>query len=275
MGKTIGKAFSVLEALATAAAPQRVSDLAEKTGLSEPSTCRLLGSLVELGYAAREESTSRYSATLKLWEVSQRLIGRSDDLQVIAQPMLAELSTATHESCALGVFDDGFSVYIAKADGSRAIRAVATVGARLPATATGFGKAILAWRPELLPQALLRVRRFTPRTLVNRRDIERDLDESRARGYAISRGELHEDTCSIGAPVFDAAGVVVAGLALWGARDSILGRNETQFARETLEAAKRISARLGFVRQGVPAPRRRAQARVLASRRASGRKSPP
>jgi IclR family KDG regulon transcriptional repressor len=273
MGKTIGKAFSVLEALATAATPQRVSDLADQVGLSEPSTCRLLGSLVDLGYATREESTSRYSATLKLWEVSQRLIGRTDDLQIIAQPMLAELSNATHESCALGVFDDGFSVYIAKADGSRAIRAVATVGARLPATATGFGKALLAWRPELLPQALLRVRRLTPHTLTTRRDIERDLHDARDRGYAISRGELHEDTCSIGAPVFDARGLAVAGVALWGARDSILGRNEAQFARETLEAANRISARLGFVGPGVSVARRRVEARVLASRVASRRKT--
>ena len=247
MGKTIGKAFGVLEALARASEPQRVSDLAQQVGLSEPTTCRLLGSLVELGYATRDAATSRYAATLKLWELSQNVIGRTDDLQVIAQPVLAALSDATGQSCALGVFDDGFSVYIAKADGPAAIRAVATLGARLPATATGFGKAIVAWRPELLPQALARVSRFTRHTLMTRRDIERDLELARARGYATTQGELHEDVCAIGAPVFDRAGLAVAGVALWGARESILGPRHADLARETMAAAQRISARLGYV----------------------------
>jgi DNA-binding IclR family transcriptional regulator len=253
MGKTIGKVFSVLEALARAEGPQRVSELAQEVGLSEPSTCRLLGSLVDLGYASRDSVTSRYRATLKLWEVSQGLIGHSDDLQVIAQPALAELSQATGESCALGVFDDGYCVYVSKADGSRAIRAVATVGARLPATATGFGKAILAWRPDLLAQALVRVRRFTPHTLMTRRDIEHDLEQARARGYATTCGDLHEGVCAIGAPVFDAAGQAVAGVALWGTED-LLGKRQAELARATIAAAERISAQLGYVKPAVRRP---------------------
>jgi len=259
MGKTIGKALSVLEALANAGGPARVSELAQQVGLSEPSTCRLLGALVDLGYAAREKETSRYSATLKMWQVSQRLIGRTDDLQVIASPMLAELSAATGESCALGIFDDGYSVYLSKADGRSAIRAVATVGARLPATATGFGKAIVAWRPELLPLALARLKRFTPRTLMSRRELERNLEDSRARGYAITRGELHEEVCAIGAPIFDSTGAAVAGLALWGDEESILGRRHAEHARELLAAAARISARLGYV--AAPASSRASRAR--------------
>jgi len=247
MGKSIGKAFAVLEALARAPGPQRVSDLALGMGLSEPTTCRLLASLVELGYVARDGATSRYTPTLKLWEISQQVIGRTDDLQLIAQPALAALSAATGESCALGMFDDGYAVYIAKADGTNAIRAVATVGARIPATATGFGKAILAWRPELVPQAMARVHRFTRHTMMTRRDVERDLEAARTRGYATTEGELHEDVCAIGAPVFDRSGVAVAGVALWGGREAILGRRQAELARETIAAALRISARLGYV----------------------------
>lgn len=270
MGKSIGKAFAVLEALARAPQPQRVSDLALEMGLSEPTTCRLLASLVELGYVARDEATTRYTPTLKLWEISQQVIGRTDDLQLIAQPVLAALSASTGESCALGLFDDGYAVYIAKADGTTAIRAVATVGARIPATATGFGKAILAWRPEFLPQAMARVHRFTRRTMMTRRDIERDLEASRARGYATTEGELHEDVCAIGAPVFDRSGTAVAGVALWGGRDAVLGRREAELARETIAAALRISARLGYVNaidaaaEGKP-PSRRSRSRRIAA----------
>jgi IclR family acetate operon transcriptional repressor len=247
MGKTIGKAFTVLEALTERRGTHRVSDVAQRVGLSEPSTCRLLGSLVELGYAERDEDSGGYIATLKLWEIAQRLIGGTDELQEIAQPILASLSSATAESSSLGVFDDGYCIYIAKAEGSRAIRAVATVGSRQPATAVAFGKAILAWRPDLVPQALARAQRFTRHTLTTARELERDLAESRSRGYAVSRGELHTDVCAIGCPVFDAAGRAVAGVALWGSRDSILGERMDEMARETMFAAQRISARLGYV----------------------------
>src|SRR3954452_25234417 len=99
-----------------------------------------------------------------------------------------------------------------------------------------------------MAQALERVHRFTAHTLMTRREIERDLDDARGRGYAITRGELHEGVCAIGAPIFDANGLAIAGIALWGAEESILGRRLDELAEETLAAARTISARLGYVR---------------------------
>jgi IclR family acetate operon transcriptional repressor len=270
MSKTVRKAFAVLEALSRENAPRRVSDVAAQAELTESSACRLLATLVDLGYAVRDERSGLYSATLKLWSVAQGLISCTEDLHAVAQPVLDALSAQTGESCALGVFDDGYAVYIAKADGAGAIRAVATVGARLPAVATGFGKAIVAWRPELVAAAVARARRFTERTLVTRAEIERDLALARARGYATTQGELHPGTCAIGVPVFDANGAAVAGIALWGAQGAILGERMAWLAKCTLDAARTLSARLGYVERAgersaarARAPRRRGHARSL------------
>jgi DNA-binding IclR family transcriptional regulator len=252
-----------------------VKDLCEGVDLSESSVSRLLGTLVELGYASRDAHTGRYAATMKLWQVGLHTVSRTDDLQSIAQPLLERLSHRTGESTALGVLDDGYSVYIAKADGHGAIKAVATLGARLPATATAFGKAILAWRPERIPEALARVKRFTPNTLVARMDIERDLEAARERGYALNRGELYPHVCAIGCPIFDARGCAIAGLALWGSDREILGPRMAALVREARTIAHEISSHFGFVGPGVaakgetdalPGPRRATRARATTVR---------
>jgi IclR family acetate operon transcriptional repressor len=247
MSKTVRKAFGLLEALSRESVARRVSDLAQEAGMTESSACRLLATLVELGYAAREERSGLYAPTLKLWSVAHTLISRTDELHTIAQPILDALSEKTGESAALGVFDDGYAVYVAKSDGAGAIRAVATVGARLPAMATGFGKAIVAWRPELLDAALGRAERFTERTLMTREQMERDLEAARERGFAITQGELFPDTCAIGYPIFDGFGKAVAGVALWGAQAAILAERKAWLAQHVREAAQAISAHLGYV----------------------------
>jgi IclR family transcriptional regulator, KDG regulon repressor len=247
MSKTVRKAFVLLESLARDGGPRRVSEVAHEAGLTESSACRLLATLVELGYALRDDRTGLYSPTLKLWSVAHALVGRTDELHTLAQPVLDALTAHTGESSALGVFDDGYCVYLAKSDGAGAIRAVARIGARLPATATGFGKAIVAWRPELLAAAVARVQRFTERTLMARAEIELDLQRARERGYAITRGELFPDTCAIGVPVFDATGLPVAGIALWGPESAILGEREALLAHDAIEAARTLSTRLGYV----------------------------
>jgi IclR family KDG regulon transcriptional repressor len=256
MGKTIHKAFAVLEILAAAAGPMRVRDLCREVELSESNVSRLLSSLVELGYATRDADSGHYAATMKIWQVGMQTVARTGDLQAVANPLLSQLSERTGESVALGVLDDGYAVYVGKADGRGAIKAVAHVGARLPATATGFGKAVLAWRPELVNDSLARIKRFTPHTLLTRADIERDLAATRARGFALTRGELFPEVCAIGCPIFDSGGVAIAALALWGAESRITGPRMARLVREAQETAHEISVRFGYTGPalcGIPA----------------------
>jgi DNA-binding IclR family transcriptional regulator len=113
---------------------------------------------------------------------------------------------------------------------------------------TSTGKALLAWLPTLaLDQAVEHVKRFTPLTMTKRRDIERDLEETRERGYSINRGEFRGGVCGIAAPVRDSTGGVVAAIGVWGAEKSILGARREELAHMTVASAREISRELGFV----------------------------
>ena len=252
MEQTVQKALNLLEALVQSGQPRRLTELSRQLGLTKPNVYRLLSTLSILGYVKKDPVTTLYSPTLKLWELGSLLV-RDADLVTVAQPRLRRLCQETRESVQLAVFDSGFAVYVDKADGPQPLKAMTSIGSRVPATVTSTGKALLAWLPgECLDQAMAFVKRYTPLTLTRRKDIERDLEETRLRGYAINRGEFRVGVAGIGAPVRDRTGGTVAAVGVWGAEKGILGARREELAHMLSVAARDISRDLGFVEATAP-----------------------
>ena len=252
MEQTVQKAMNLLEALVRSGQPRRLTELSRELGLTKPNVYRLLSTLSTLGYVKKDPATSLYSPTLKLWEMGSLLV-RDVDLVSIAGPRLRRLCDDAHESVQLAVLDAGFAVYVDKVDSSHPIKAITTIGSRVPATVTSTGKALLAWLPpQALEQAMQHCKRFTPLTLMTRRDLERDLEETRARGYAINKGEFRVGVCGVAAPVRDRGAQVVASIGVWGAEKNILGPRREELARMALAAARDVSRALGYLEPAVP-----------------------
>jgi IclR family transcriptional regulator, KDG regulon repressor len=260
MEQTVQKALNLLEALVRSGQPRRLTELARQLGLTKPNVYRLLSTLSALGYVKKDPETSLYSPTLKMWEMGSLLV-RDTDLVAVANPRLRRLAEETHESVQLTVFDAGFIVYVDKVDSGQPLKAITTIGSRLPASVTSTGKAMLAWLPsEALDMAFQHVKRYTPSTLTRRKDIERDLQETRERGYAINRGEFRPGVCGIGVPVRDRTATVVAAIGVWGAEKNILGARLLELAHLAQAAAGDVSRALGYiepeaVRASKPAPK--------------------
>jgi DNA-binding IclR family transcriptional regulator len=259
MEQTVQKALNLLEALVQSGQPRRLTELARQLGLTKPNVYRLLSTLTALGYVKKDPATSLYSPTLKLWEMGSLLV-RDVDLVGIASPRLRRLCDETRESVQLAVFDSGFAVYVDKVDSAQPLTATTSIGSRVPATATSTGKAMLAWlTPAALDQAMPHITRFTPATLMKRRDIERDLEETRRRGYAINQGELREGVAGIAGAIRDRSGGVVAAISVWGPLQRIMGAQHENLARMVIGAARDISRDLGHL-EPAPAKPRVAQA---------------
>ena len=261
MEQTVQKAMNLLEALVRSGQPRRLTELSRELGLTKPNVYRLLSTLSILGYVKKDPVTTLYSPTLKLWEMGSLLV-RDVDLVTVANPRLRRLAEETRESVQLAVFDAGFTVYVDKVDSPQALKAVTSIGSRLPATVTSTGKAILAWLPAAaLDVSMTHLKKFTPSTLTKRKDIEHDLEETRARGYSVNRGEFREGVCGMAVPVRDRTGQVVAALGVWGAESNILGPRREELAHQAMAAARDISRELGFIE---PAAAKRALAPAIA-----------
>ena len=263
MEQTVQKAMNLLEALVRSGQPRRLTELARQLELTKPNVYRLLSTLTVLGYVKKDPQTSLYSPTLKMWELGSMLV-RDVDLVAVAGARLRRLSEESHESVQLAVFDSGFTVYVDKVDGPQPFKAITAIGSRVPATVTSTGKAMLAWMPsEALDMAFQHVKRFTPNTLMRRKDIERDLEETRARGYSINRGEYRVGVAGVAVPIRDRTGGVIAALSVWGTEGSILGPRRDDFALMASTAAREISRELGHVETATapePKPRKVAEA---------------
>src|SRR6187549_2032546 len=217
MEQTVQKAMNLLEALVRSGHPRRLTELSRELGLTKPNVYRLLSTLTILGYVKKDPATTLYSPTLKLWEMGSLLV-RDVDLVSAAAPRLRHLCDEAHESVQLAVFDAGFAVYVDKVDSSHPLKAMTTIGSRVPATVISTGKALLAWAgPQAVEQAMAQAKRFTPLTLMTRREVDQDLEETRTRGYSVNKGEFRPGVCGIAVPVRDRGGNVVASIGLWGA----------------------------------------------------------
>jgi IclR family transcriptional regulator, KDG regulon repressor len=256
--QTVQKALTLLEALVRSRQPRRLTELARQLGLTKPNVYRLLSTLTILGYVKKDADTTLYSPTLKLWEMGSMLV-RDVDLVSVANPRLRRLCDEAGESVQLTVFDAGYVVYVDKVDSAQPLKAMTSIGSRVPASVTSTGKAMLAWMPsEALDASFQHVKRYTPQTLTRRKDIEKDLAETRERGYAINRGEFRVGVCGIAVPIRDRSGSVVAALGVWGAEKNILGIRQAELAHLAVSAGRDISQSLGYIETAEATGRARA-----------------
>jgi DNA-binding IclR family transcriptional regulator len=236
MDTTSIRAFRVLERLARSDSPRGVTELAQEFGLPKSNLHRVLSTLAELGYAVRTESG--YSATLRMWEVGVSVLNRIN-VQRAAAPYMEELAIHAGETVHLAIRDGSAAVYVAICESTRAARTETRTGERVPLHATAVGKIFQAWSPPTADDVLLR--RYTDDTLVDPRQLARELETVRRQGYALNRGEFLADIAGIAAPVTSFNGTVVAALALSGPRERFRPPAIQKYVALVRGVARRIS----------------------------------
>jgi IclR family transcriptional regulator, acetate operon repressor len=207
--QSVDRALSLLEALALAGSPVGVGELAERTGLPQGTTHRLLQGLHGRGYV-RRDSSRKYSvgtAALRLGDAAQRSLARS------AQPFLAQLVEASGETANLAVLEGDDVVYLAQVPSPHTLRMFADVGRHVPPHSTAVGKVLLAAMPRERAVALLRrtgLTRRTEATITDLDDLARVLDAVQANGWAADDEEQEAGVRCVAVPVFSGEQVVAA-----------------------------------------------------------------
>ncbi|RZF23861.1 IclR family transcriptional regulator [Paraburkholderia sp. UYCP14C] len=177
------RAHAILDVLAIARAPVRVSALLEATGLSRSTLYLLLDSLQRQRWI--EKRGDGYLIGVGLYELGNAYV-RHDGYQ-LAFRSLAAAFVATHDEVVqLATLDGADIVYIAREDSRRPVRLVSDLGSRLPAHCSALGKALLASLSdeelfELLPEGLVAVTRHT---ITRRSALLRELRRVRDTGIA-------------------------------------------------------------------------------------------
>ena len=199
--QSLAKGFRVLQAFTAEMPALKLSEVARRAGLDNGTAFRLLETLVMLGYLERFLETKQYQLTLKPLELGFNAIARMD-LRTIAQPELRALVGTVREAASIGILDRDEVVYIERyQEGQTRLGVDIRVGSRIPAYCTAIGHSILAFLPRAETRRILglsrrvKVNEHTPVTL---EEIEEQLEQVRAAGYALSDFDLHRRAARVG-----------------------------------------------------------------------------
>ena len=219
----------------------RVSDVAASLGVARSTAHRLLAMLEYRGFVARDVGRREYVPGPALLQTGLSALRRRESWRA-ARPVIERLSSELQESVHLGILEGAEVLFVDGIESTRPLRAGSRVGVRLPAHCTAAGKAMLAALPveEIRRRLPARLSARTSRSVTQRDDLERELEQVRSRGFATNFGESEEDLVALAAAVPPMGCIVVTAPASRAKRRTWVGL----VAGPTVAAAQEICVRL-------------------------------
>ncbi|HMI91164.1 MAG TPA: IclR family transcriptional regulator [Polyangiales bacterium] len=239
----VARAFSVLEYLALAREPARLSAVALALGLQKSTVHRILATLAGLGYVEQVQETGCYRTTLKLWELGASLIF-DHPVKRAGAAFMQELHRTTGQTVSLTVLSGDDVLYLDKIMSPRAIRFTTRVGSRVPAPLTAGGKAMLAHAPDARAIVKRAAAQIKPERRIDVEAVLRELSEIRTLGYAIS--SFSPGVISIGAPVMARNGQAAAALSVSAPVERITSKKKAEIIESVLTTCAAMAERAGL-----------------------------
>jgi DNA-binding IclR family transcriptional regulator len=213
--QSVARALSMLVDVAREDGGLTVRELADRQGLRLPTTYHLVHTLISEGFLVRGEGRrlrlGLHAATL----------GSGFDWQSVPQqtlaPTMRRLADETGETIYVAAWRNDGVELLGIVSGRHAITVSDVRPGPAPhAHARASGKVLLANLPQDARDAYLAAHslvRRTPRTLVDRADLERELRTIRRQGYATDLEEYELGVCCLSAPLEDGRSPFIVALS--------------------------------------------------------------
>jgi DNA-binding IclR family transcriptional regulator len=239
------RALQMLECLAKSQHGVTHSQVTRRLQLPRSTCHALLLTFERCGYMERDKDTGRYRLGFKLYALANKSLG-GIRLRDQAAPILGRLMRDTGLAVHLAVFVESEAVLIDRIEPPGFSKLAGCVGKRIGLHSTALGKALIAHLPEdevnelVLKQGLLR---YNENTIASAKKLRLACESVRQLGYAIDDGEEEIGIRSIGAPVLDAEGRVIASIGVSGPAPQI--ENISALGRQVRKAAMTLTCELG------------------------------
>jgi IclR family KDG regulon transcriptional repressor len=245
--QSLVRAIAILDCFRVEKPQLGVREVARQLDMSTSTVGRLLATLCSAGILSQDPQTRLYRMGPKVMAWSAVYTSLLD-VRARARPVLEELARLTNETVSLYVLERTERVCVERIESPESVRVVVRVGERMPLHAGSAGKALLAFMPpESIDQILVQpLERMTSNTIINRRNLLKELEATRARGYAVSHAERFDDAIGLAAPIFDASGQVIAALNVAGPMSRFTDEHVAKFAPKIVQLANQVSRALGY-----------------------------
>lgn len=242
----VARAVAVLELLEHTRQSMSLARLAANLAVPKSSLHSLCGTLKALGYLRRHEDGEFFLGPRVMRLATAFAAGTSPAREFMA--LVAEAAPAPHQTALLSVLEGVDVQCVALHHGVPALGLAYGVGTRWPAHRAATGRAMLAFQDEAQVKRLFPASRFPPfmnQPAMSRAELLRDLACTRESGYVVDDEGARQGVYCVAAPVFDAGGQVVAGLALCQQKGTLKARGAIRQREQTVRLARQLSQRLG------------------------------
>lgn len=192
----------------------KVADLARMLKVPVTTTLRIMTTLHLEGFVRKQDG--RFKPGPMLIQLGSAALSATE-VRELALPLLQKLTALTDETSHLAVPCDERSLIVAVQDSAHPLRAASRPGFLAELHCSSTGKVFLAFLHQRdIPGILTREppTRHTSNTMLDPREIQREAELTRERGFSLDNEEFNAGVRCLAAPVFGADGSVVAALGI-------------------------------------------------------------
>jgi DNA-binding IclR family transcriptional regulator len=244
---SVKNALKILRSFSAEEPQKKISDLADQLGIAKSTASRLMATLASEGFVYKDPETNRYRLGLSVLTLSG-IVTSNLEIHTEAVPIINKLVNDIGETVHLVILDDTDVVYIHKAECNHPVRIFTQIGRRNPAYCVSSGKAIIAYQDEALIEKIIRkgLKPFAKNTITDPDELRKELKQVREQGYATSSEEFLEGVASIGVPIRDYTGQVVAAITIVGPLQRVNQHSIPHYTKKLLRTGMEISEKLGY-----------------------------
>ena len=214
--QSLERGLDILEMIEAESGDIGVRELARRLELSPTIVQRLVSSLAVRGYIEKNPETSRY----RLGHRSM-ILGASGergvDYAATARRELDRLAHEHHLNGFVAVLRGGRAIYLLAVQAESPVAIRVSLGSEMPLHSTAAGKVLLASLDDGEARKLggrAKLAAITPHTITDPAALIASLAKVRRQGYATVVEENIPGVLSVGAPITDRGGNVVAALSV-------------------------------------------------------------
>ena len=257
MDKTLVKGLKLYELLARSDRPRGVTELSLELDLTKSNVHRLLKTMMSCGYVAQDAEGGRYTATFKGWEIGYEIWTRSE-LKRASTPFAEDLARRTGQLVHITIAEGDDLLFFEQIGppGPYPFHRFWPIGGRTRCwefVASGHDLiaiqvAYISVLPDADRQRILKRIAEQSRQPASAEKLSQRIQEAQEKGYAINRGEWHENVRGVAATFFHADGRPAGVLGLTTEAADIESDLLDRWGQATGQSAYGISYELGFRR---------------------------
>ncbi|MEA5008723.1 IclR family transcriptional regulator [Clostridium tyrobutyricum] len=182
---------------------KNLSEISKILDIPKGTLSPILKTLAETNYIHFNNDAGCYSIGFRAFELGLSY-GSSMDILSMIQERMKEIIINVREICQLGILSGLDVFYLLKENPDNAISIRSNVGSKLPAYATGIGKALLSGKTE---QELFNLYNnykyypFTKNTITNTTQLIDEVSQVKKTGIAHENEESNDEICCLAVPL--------------------------------------------------------------------------